>query len=196
MNLHYQLAGKYSADAHLIGSNTVKMGIVQFGEGVPAEEAKDFQKPKSAEHLPYWVIVDTKGSARGLLHVCRRFEFCRDVIVLISEGTPKEYVEYLKERNYDFHFVGKARVNLKKAFELLASKYGVKTVVTDTGRILGNLLLNQALVSEISLLVHPVIVGNKAYSMFTDVKRLVRLRLRKKQTFGDGYVWLVYEVIN
>src|SRR4030067_3220500 len=89
MGLHYQLAGKYNPDAHLIGSNTIKMGVVLFGEGVPSEEPKDFQKPERDEALPYWVIVDTQGAAKGVLHVSRRFEFCRDIIVLTSKKKPK-----------------------------------------------------------------------------------------------------------
>ncbi len=98
MGLHYQLAGKYNADAHLICSNTVKVGIELYGGGVPLEEKKDFEKPKRSESLPYWVIPDTKAILKGLLHTCRRFEFCRDVIVLISEENPEEYVRHLEER--------------------------------------------------------------------------------------------------
>jgi len=194
MELHYQIAGKYKPDVHLIGSNTVKVGTELYGEGVPPEEAKDFEKPKRAESLPYWVIPDTEGALKGLLHTCRRFEFCKDVIVLVSEKTPKEYIEHLKERNYDYHVVGMKHVDLEKALELLSAKYRVKKVLTDTGRILGNLLLNQGLASEVSLLIHPIIVGNKSYSIFSNVSKNIRLKLDKAEILDKGYVWLVYTV--
>ena len=97
MRLHYQIAGKYNADAHLIGSNTVKVGVELYGGDVPLEEKQDFAKPERSESLPYWVIPDTKGILKGLLHTCRRFEFCRDVILLVSEETPTEYITHLKE---------------------------------------------------------------------------------------------------
>ena len=196
MDLHYQIAGSYKPDAHLIGSNTVKVGIELYGEGVPKEENGDFEKAEKDGKLPYWVIPDTRGELKGLLHTCRRFEFCKDVIVLISEKTPKQYIEYLKERNYDFHTVGKKHVDLEKSLELLAKQYKVKKILADTGRILSNLLLNQGLVAEISLLIHPVIVGNKAYSIFSNVNSSINLKLQQKETMDEGYVWLVYKVVH
>ena len=150
MGIHYQIAGSYKPDAHLIGSNTVKTGIKLYGEGVPPEEEKDFKKTEKDKNLPIWVIPDTKGILKGLHHIYRRFEFCRDVVVLLSEETPQDYVEHLKERDYDFYRVGQKRVDLKKSLGLLAEKYNVQTVLADTGRILGNLLLEQELVSEIT----------------------------------------------
>jgi len=194
MELHYQIAGNYHPDAHLIGSNTVKVGIELYSEGVPPEEVKDFDKPKRAESLPYWVIPDTKGALKGLLHNCRRFELCRDVIVLMSEETPKEYLEHLEERNYNYHVVGKKHVDLENALGFLSAKYRVKKILADTGRILGNLLLNQGLASEISLLIHPIIVGNKAYNIFSNVSEAISLELDKAELLDKGYVWLVYNV--
>lgn len=191
MGLHYKIAGDYNADVHLIGSNTVKVGSTLYGD-VPPEKEKDFTKQERSEKLPYWVILDTKGILKGLLHTCRRFEFCRDVIVLVSEETPAEYVTHLEERNYDYHVVGKKHVDLARAFELLSNKYGAKTVLVDTGRILGNLLLNQGFVTEISLLVHPVIVGASSYNMFSNANKNSKLTLHKMKKFENNYVWLVY----
>ena len=37
MELHYQIAGKYNVDAHLIGSNTVIVGVELYGGDVPPE---------------------------------------------------------------------------------------------------------------------------------------------------------------
>jgi len=194
MELHYQIAEKYKPDVHLIGSNTVKVGTELYGEGVPPEEAEDFEKPKRSESLPYWVIPDTQGKLKGLLHTCRRFEFCKEVILLVSEETPKEYIEHLEERNYDYHVVGKNHVDLEIALELLSAKYGVKTVLADTGRVLGNFLLNQGLACEVSLLIHPIIVGNKAYNIFSNVTKAVSLKLNKTEILDEGYAWLVYSV--
>ena len=179
----------------IIGSNTVKVGVELYEEGVPAEERKDFEKPERAQSLPLWVILDTAGALKGLLHTCRRFEYCRDVVVLVSEETPEDYLAHLRERNYAYHVVGKRYVDLKLALELLSEKYKAKTVLADTGRILSNLLLEQGLVSELSLLVHPVIVGKeKAYTMFGNISKGISLKLLKQEALGKGYVWLVYKV--
>lgn len=194
MGLHYMIAGNYKPDAHLIGSNTIKEGVKVFDENVPPEGKKDFEKQERNKSLPYWVIIDTRGDLRGLLHNCRRFEFCKDVIVLVSEKTSTTYLNHLKQRNYDYHIVGKDYVNLKKALELLSEKYQVKTILTDTGRILGNLLLNQGFVSEISLLIHPIIVGNKSYNMFCDIERNFSVTLSKCERLEKQFIWLVYTV--
>ncbi len=194
MELHYRIAGNYKPQVHVIGSNTVRAGVEMFGNQVTPEKAADFERPTRDPSLPYWAIIDTKGALKEILHTCRRFEYCRDVVVLISEKTPRAYVEFLKERNYDYHIVGKEHADLKKTLELLAEKYKAKKVLTDTGRVLGNLLLEQGLVSEISLLVHPILVGSKAYPMFSGLNKNLKLKLLKQETFEKGLVWLVYKV--
>ncbi len=196
MELHYKIAGDYKPDAHLIGSNTIKSGIELYGKDIPIEEQKDYQKQERIKNIPYWVIIDTKGQLEGLLHICRRFEFCKDVIILISEKTPKNYVNYLKERNYEYHIVGKNQANLKKTLQLLLTRYQVKIILTDTGRILGNLLLNKGFVSEISLLVHPIIVGIKSYNIFSDIDKDFKLKLVKKEILKDDFIWVVYTIKN
>lgn len=194
MQLHYQIAGCYKADAHLIGSNTIKTAIELFGEGVPPEEASDFQKPKRDKKLPLWVIIDSKGTLEGVLHTCRRFELCRDVVVLVSKKTSKRYLRYLDDRRYDHHCIGTNSVDLKEALLLISKKYHVKKVLSDTGRILGNLLLNQGLVDEISLLIHPVIVGKDSYSIFYDIEKNMAVSLVKSKRIKQHYIWLVYQL--
>jgi len=193
MEFHYQIAGNFKPDAHLIGSNTIKTGIELYGSS-PAEEKKDFVKPERDEKLPFWIIIDTKGSLHGLLHEVRRFDFCKDVIILISRKTPEKYIDYLKKRNYDFHIVGEDHVDLKKSLELLSKKYNVKNLLTDCGSILGNILLNQGLIEKISLLIHPVVVGDKSYYIFDNVNKDLQLKLIKKEIFSGNYVWLYYKV--
>ncbi|MCU0850157.1 MAG: dihydrofolate reductase family protein [Candidatus Thermoplasmatota archaeon] len=194
MELHYRIAGMFKPEVHLIGSNTITAGIELYGTGVPPENPSDFQKPKRNKKLPSWVIIDSKGKLQGLLHTCRQFEQVRDVILLVSQTTPKRYLQYLDERQYEYHIVGKNSVDLPEALTLLAKTCQVKTIVTDTGRILGNLLLNQGLVDEISLLVHPVIVGKTAYPMFSDINKNLNGTLVKCEQLEKQYIWLLYKI--
>jgi len=195
MELHYQIARNYKPDAHLIGSNTIKSGIELYGSA-PPEEKIDFKKPERDEKLPYWIIIDTKGTLQGQLHEVRRFELCKDVVLLLSEETPETYINYLKERDYDFHIVGKEYINLKKSLKLLVKNYNIKILLTDCGRILGNLLLNQGFVDEISLLIHPVIVGDKSYNIFNNIDKKIKLKLLKNEILDKGYIWLTFKFIN
>ena len=194
MEKHYQIAGSYQADVHLIGSNTVEAGIKMFCPEIPEEEKSDFKKPERSRSLPLWVIPDTTGKLQGLHHVYRRFELCRDIVILVSRETPQKYLDYLKERNYDCHVVGEDHVDCRRALELLEKQYDAKTVLTDTGRILNCILISEGLVDEISLLVHPVIVGTNPYTLFDGVKGDIRLELAGTKEMGDGKVWLNYRV--
>jgi 2,5-diamino-6-(ribosylamino)-4(3H)-pyrimidinone 5'-phosphate reductase len=194
MELHYKIAGNYKPDAHLIGSATIIAGNEMFGEGIPEELPSDFEQPLRNTNLPLWIIVDSNGRLKGTLHTCRRFEYCRDVILLISRSTPADYIEHLEKRNYRYILAGKEKVDLVNSIELLHEKYNINRILTDTGRILGNLLLNEGLVNEISLLIHPLMVGEKCYPMFSDVKGNLSLNLKKSEYFENGCIWNVYKI--
>ncbi len=196
MAAHYQIAGSYAADVHLIGSNTVEAGIKMFCPQVPKEEDSDFQKPPRDSKMPLWVILDTAGKLQGLHHMSRRLEYCRDIVILVSRKTPKSYLRHLQERNYDYHVVGDEHVDCPRALDLLAKQYLAKTILTDTGQILNCTLINQGLVDEISLLVHPVIVGQRQYPLLAGVAGNVQLELAGAKELAGGKVWLIYQVIH
>ena len=195
MGLHYQIAGSYRPAVHLIGSETAKIGLELFGDGIVHEQVSDFVKQKREKSLPFWVIPDTKGKLKGKLHALRRFEFCRDVIMLVSEATPREYIDYLKERQFDYFVIGKEQVDLRQALEFAYVRFGAKRVLTDTGRVLSNLLMERGLVDELSLLIHPLVVGAKSYNMFGNMTQNPKLVLRKYEKLEKGFMWLVYRVV-
>lgn len=189
MGLHYQTAGEFEADAHLIGSATAKTGAEME---MSPEKDSDFEKP-NREGVPYAVIVDTKGALKGMLHIFRRFELLRDVIVLVSEKTPQDYLKHLEERNYDFQVAGKERVDFKKAFEILEKEYGMKRILVDSGGILASLLINQKLVDKVSVLIHPQLVGGNPDGFFKNIEGQVDLQLLESKNL-DGKVWMVYGI--
>jgi len=135
LGLHYEVAGKIRADAHLIGSDTARIGVELFTENVPPEEPADFAKPviKAVENRPFWVLSDAKGKLKGLLHVFRKSCYCKDVIVIVANKTPKDYINYLKERNYNIIIAGDENIDFRSALDRLGTHYNVKTVMTDSG---------------------------------------------------------------
>jgi 2,5-diamino-6-(ribosylamino)-4(3H)-pyrimidinone 5'-phosphate reductase len=194
MAAHYRIAGNYKADIHLIGSNTATAGLKMFNPRIPKEQDKDFVKPKRSQRLPLWVIPDTSGKLQGKLHVLRRFELCRDIVILTTNATPKGYLRYLTERNYDWHYMGKRPIDYAQALKLLAKTYGAKTILTDSGKTMNGILLTNGLVDELSLLVHPVIVGVKRFPLLEDIKAGIELKRMKSKPVGKGAIWLAYEV--
>lgn len=193
MGLHYQIVGSFGKVLYLFGSNTAKVAIEMFG-GLTPETKDDFKKPQKNENLSYWIVVDSEAVLKGKLHFYRRSEYCRDIIVLVSESTDKSYVDYLKEREYDFIVTGEKQVDLKKAFDILSEKYKTSTILVDSGRGLTNVMLNQGLVDEISLLVLPVIVGAKSENLFRNITKQIKLEGINERVFSNGCIQLRYKV--
>ena len=199
LEIHYQIARSYQADVHFVGSRTAKAGIEMFMETVPPEEAADFVKPAPTSDKHIWVIPDTRGIMKGLLHVIRRSEYCPALVIFVSKKTSSEYITYLEERNYDYLIAGDDHVDYKKALEMLSERYNGKTVLTDAGGTLNSILLGQGLVNEISLLVAPTVIGKagaNVFGKFEPEKNGISLELLKSESVDANYVWLVYKVLN
>ena len=195
LGLHYSLVGGFGADIHLTGSNTAKAGAEMFG-GVPPEEKSDLKRPKKDASLPLWAVVDSKGALKGMLHTMRRFELCRDVIVFVSKNTPKAYLRHLEEREYRYHIAGNDHVDLARMMEVLGTEYGAKVVFSDAGPTLSGHLLQQGLLDEISLLVHPCLVGKDAVPIFGNLgTECTDLKIKKCERLKKKYLHLVYEVV-
>jgi 2,5-diamino-6-(ribosylamino)-4(3H)-pyrimidinone 5'-phosphate reductase len=195
---YYAIAGSLHPDAMLVGSSTAKKGIEMYSDGIPDESPSDFVKPRitGEDKRPYWVIPDSNGLLQGRLHIFRRFEYCKDVIVLLSEKSPESYVKYLMERNYDVVISGHEDVDLKKSLEILANKYDCKVVMTDSGGTLNKALLEEGLVDEISLIINPVLVDQHHLKLFRNLNlsiKSIQLSLIKVEKLDDQ-VLLRYKV--
>lgn len=199
MGLHYRIAASFGAQAHLIGSRTIKTGVELFYDEVPPEAAEDCERPPAptagGDLPPIWVIPDSRGTLQGLLHIFRRYEHCRDVVLLVTEKTPEVYLAYLDERGYDHHQLGGDRVDLGRALELLSEKYEVKTVLIDAGGLLNAALLERGLVDEISLVVAPCLVGTDAHQGLFQHHEAVELELYQQETVDEGACHLIYKMI-
>lgn len=196
--VHYKILSSYQPDAMIVGSNTAKTGTEFFCDRIPTEEESDFQKPEVQSDDPraYWLIADSRGALEGLLHVFRRSEYCKDVIVLVSERTPERYINYLKERNYDFIRAGADRVDIRQALEIANERYGFKLIVSDSGGVLNGILLEHGLVEEISLILNPEIAGKNGTGLFRKFEKSgVRLELLRDEVVEKKYVHLVYRVL-
>jgi 2,5-diamino-6-(ribosylamino)-4(3H)-pyrimidinone 5'-phosphate reductase len=154
--LYYVAAGKINADMVLFGSNTVVTAL----KDAPPETKFDFAKPNIDPNdlRPYGIIPDSRGRIRNL-HAIRNMGYLKDVIMLVSESTPKDYLEYLEERNYEYVVAGKDRVDFGEAFEILYDRYPCRLIRTDSGGELTSILLEQGLVDEVEVAIIPVLLG-------------------------------------
>jgi 2,5-diamino-6-(ribosylamino)-4(3H)-pyrimidinone 5'-phosphate reductase len=200
IGLHYQIAGQYKADVHLIGSETARAGIQMYGEEVPKEERADFVKPdiQPGDERPYWAVIDSRGVLMNLLHTFRRSEFGKDVIVFVSENTPEDYKVYLKERQYEHFVIGENTVDLRKTLEILAESYEAKTVLIDAGTTLNSILLENGLIDEIGLLISPILTGKEPLKVFEKLNLAgdgIKLKLIKSEVFDSDHILLVYRLL-
>lgn len=198
LDIHYKILSSYQPDAMIVGSNTAKVGTQFFCEIIPPEEESDFRKPDIEPEDPraYWMIADSRGVLEGLMHVFRRSEYAKDVIVLVSEKTPEGYINYLKERNYDYIRTGADRVNIRQALEIANERYGFQLVVSDSGGVLNSILLEHGLVEEISLILTPEITGRNGTNLFRNLEKSgIRLELLKNKIVEKKYVHLAYRVL-
>ncbi len=196
---YYGIAGStWKEDATLVGSETMLAGMSQLGEEPEGEVAEWKVDPE--DERPIVVVPDSKGRLR-IWSAVRSQPYWKDVVVLCSRTTPSDYIEYLERKKVPYIVAGEDRVDMRAALEALAEGYGVKLVRVDSGGVLNGVLLKQGLVSEVSVLVHPCLVGGTSpKSMFRapDVssgEESIKLKLIHSRKLKGGVVWLRYEVV-
>jgi 2,5-diamino-6-(ribosylamino)-4(3H)-pyrimidinone 5'-phosphate reductase len=195
---HYGAAAAIPADARLIGSVTMATGLdrdesAQGGAATPPSARQPLRSRPDDPSLPYWVVVDSTGRLHGRLDAVREFPPVRDVIVLVSRATPDSYLQYLADNRYRYLMAGDSRVALAKALSQLASVYGIEAVTVDSGPALLSALLDEHLVDEVSLLVHPVVVGAEGRHLFASSRSCV-LALLHSRADDAGRLLLRYLV--
>jgi 2,5-diamino-6-(ribosylamino)-4(3H)-pyrimidinone 5'-phosphate reductase len=84
--------------------------------------------------------------------------------------------------------------------EELTRRFGAQTVRVEAGGTLNGVLLEQGLVDEVGVLIHPVLAGGtNPTTMFqassaANSPGVTHLHLTNVQRLEDDYVWLRYDV--
>ncbi len=199
MGQFYGVAARWKENATLVGSETILKGTEAIG--VPPEDETAFEPPvrNPRDKRPLLAIADSGGRVR-CWHMLRQAPYWRDCVALCSRKTPRDYLDYLKKRHIHALIVGEKHVDLRQALRRLNTRFGVKVVRVDAGGTLNGLLLQAGLVNEISLVVHPVLVGGTTPHPFVSGPDLVSpqagisLRLSRAEKLKGGLLWLRYTV--
>lgn len=197
MELYYNLAGRFGAQAMLSGSATMLSGMASAN--LPEVDAVS-QPELYPNHVPYLVVVDGQGQIRNW-NAIRSLPFWKEVVVLCSHSTPVDYLEYLDRIGVEHIVAGNGHVDLRAALEELHRRYGIKGVRVDSGGILNGILLREGLVDEVSVLIDAVLVGGSSpRSIFVapDLhpgEKTIPLSLTHMERLKENVVWLRYEVV-
>ncbi|HEY3418966.1 MAG TPA: dihydrofolate reductase family protein [Methanomassiliicoccales archaeon] len=193
---YYSIAAKMNTEVILVGSETiVSAGLTDTDADayVPKNDPKDKRLTVA--------IVDGKGRIRCWNNL-RNQPYWKEAVALVSASTPKEYLEYLKERKVRYASFGDDRVDLTVALEWLGTEFGAKRIRVDSGGNLNGALLRQKLVSEVHLLIHPLAVGGSTNrSMFIapdlgDEDKAIEMDLLGTKKYEGGLLYLRYKVRN
>lgn len=144
----YELADTWQEDVTLAGADTI---LAQ--ESVLASASR----PGPAEAGPLLAVVDGRGRVRAW-DALREVGHWSDVLALHAEATPPRPAD----QAVDELVLGTERVDLAAALEALGERDGVEVVRVDSGGSLIGALLDDGLLDEVSLLVHPCFVGARA----------------------------------
>lgn len=196
LGLHYGALLAFEAGAVLAGSATAKTGIELFMDINEPETEADRHRPevRPDDPRPIFILVDSRGILKDLLHFYRNMEHTKDVVVLVSEATPEDYLDYLRTRGYPFIRCGSERVDLQGALQELGERFGITRVVSDSGPDLNDVLIREGIADTISLIVYPVIAGEGEKKLFGRAGGRTTLELQKAVPMEQGTVHLVYAV--
>lgn len=155
MERYYSLISTWNEDCTLSGSETMlQAGLAEWEHDGSSDPSR-----------PLIAVVDGRGRFNGWSKVAPSPFWSRGV-ALSTTRTPREHLELVRSSGADVIVAGDEHVDLRAALSELHSRYGIRTVRVDSGGTLNGALLRAGLVSEVSLLVHPQLIGGRSPSSF------------------------------
>jgi 2,5-diamino-6-(ribosylamino)-4(3H)-pyrimidinone 5'-phosphate reductase len=199
VGLYYELALQFQEDATLVGSGTILKPYEKVE--IPDEDESVFEIPEKdpEDKRPILVVPDSKGRIRTW-HYLKGLPYWHDWVVLCSEKTPRDYLDYLKKRHINYIKSGDDHVDMRAALEELNARFDVKTIRMDSGGTLNGILFRLGLVNEISIIVDPTLVGGTSpKSIFrapdlTATDGVIKLKLIHFEKMKNDNIWLRYEL--
>lgn len=194
---YYRIHREYNADAYLCGRVTFE-GSFTFGrrpEYIGGEcDPGDYIYGRFEK---YAVVIDTHGRLGW------EYNFIHDedpgydnahIIEVVTESTPKPFLNYLRKLNISYIICGEKEVNADILAEKLYSLFGIKKLMLEGGGKTDSLFLQSGLINEISLVVAPVVDGGEGTDLFADKNGgLLAYSSAHTQELPYGGLHLVYK---
>ncbi|NEA37205.1 RibD family protein [Streptomyces sp. SID13031] len=172
----YAMATLWQEDVTLIGADTLLAQESSIRAAIRSG-------PRGAG--PLLAVVDSRHRIHTL-EALRDLGYWSGILALYSELTPARS----PDSTIPELVTGYDHVDLAETLDLLGRR-GAKLVRVDSGGGLLGALIDQGLVDELSLLVHPVLVGD-APRWHDSFSAHLDLSLANVETFLPGVTWLRY----
>jgi len=190
LGLFYRMAERWHEDVTLAGSDTILDALRRDPETSPP--ATD------SAHGGRLAVIDSRGRVKDWRRV-KAWPFWRSFISIGSDATPGHHRAYLRYQDVEEVTAGVRQVDLELALHQLSDRYGATTVRVESGGTLNGALLRRGLVDEVSLVLHPVLVGGMSPHTIYRTLDLgpgspIEMRLRDCEMLDGVYAWLRYEV--
>ena len=203
LGLYYELASRFDEDATLAGCDTLLTGLaaerIEPDTILESGDKRSLRIRRSEDTRPLLVVPDSRGRLRSWGYLLEQ-PYWRGGIALCSARTPPGHLDYLDRRGIWQITAGEDHADLGRALEELAADFGVERIRVDGGGILNGVLLAAGLVDEVSLLVHPVLVGDPAQTpVFQSLAWAshadnIQLEKSRRDELEGGLLWLCYTV--
>ncbi|HEX4960745.1 MAG TPA: dihydrofolate reductase family protein [Thermoanaerobaculia bacterium] len=158
------------ADAVLVGTGTVL---------VDNPSLTSHKVPRVRQ--PVRVTIDPEGK---IPRDYRFFDGSARTIVGVSQATPQEYLEFLRDRGIEILVAGETRVELPRLIAGLSLR-GLPEVIVEGGGTLNRALLREGLVDKAYLILFPAVLDAGSINLFSAGGPLVRFRLESCERIAD-----------
>lgn len=194
-NEYYEALASLACPSMLMGRVTMQMHYALAEPFIAADttpigcEAFHIARKAAA----YCVGVDTHGILQW-----GESEFDGQALLVITdEQCPKAYHDRLTEQGISWIATGKNGINLARAMELLAEKFGVERLAVTGGGHINGAFLEAELLDEVSFMVAPGIDGRggmaAVFDGIADKNRpATQLHLQSVKQMGET-VWMRYK---
>ena len=212
-NHYYEALEQLCCPSTLEGKTTLAMHYAQEGrfEGNVPYKPAGKQVYKAVEADGYAIGVDTNGTL--LWGNDTTEQFGKPLLMILSEGTSQEYLDYLKSKRISYITIGdwatdesheliggtveKPAIDLKEAMKILRRDFGVERLAVVGGGHINGSMLDLGLIDEVSMMYGYGIDGRAGMAAAFDGRpknrKPVRLTFKSVEE-KDGIVWMRYQV--
>lgn len=192
---YYDILQELDAPFTICGRNTAELEMSLPGSFQSAVQTP-YGREGFAKHIEaagYEIIADSKGR----LLWPDAAEMAQPYLILTSENVSQEYLAYLDGLHISWIATGKDGIDLTRAMEILAEKFGAERVAVVGGPAINTAFLKAGLLDEVDVLIGPGIDGRGGMPAVFDGLSIdypvTQLKLADVQTCEDGAVLLRYK---